>query len=102
MDIPARWRSYPCADYLASPWAESGFFCEESQTPVIVPVAEVEELPDEPFLSVGWAGVDGIRFGYRATLPGLWAYYPILREFEPVAASVGELVDRWTTNSIKL
>jgi hypothetical protein len=102
MEVPAHLRRYPCGDYFASAWAESGFRCEMSQFTVVTPAAEVEELPQVGFLAVGRAGADGIRFGYRAGRPGVWAYYPIGREFEPVAPSVAELVRRWVAGDVRL
>jgi hypothetical protein len=102
MDVPAHLRQYPCGDYFASEWAAAGFWCEPSQFTVVVPAAEVEELPEVGFLAVGRPGVDGILFGYRVGEPGLWAYYPIGREFQPVAPSVAELVRRWVAGEVSV
>jgi hypothetical protein len=102
MDVPAHLRQYPCVDYFASEWATAGFFCEESQTEAIAPASQVETLPEVGFLSIGRAGVDGILFGYRTGVPGVWAYYPIGAEFEPVSPSVAELVRRWVAGEVRV
>jgi hypothetical protein len=102
MEVPAHLQQYPCADYFASEWSESAFWYEPSQFMVVGRSAEVAELPKVGFLSVGQAGVDGILFGYRVGLPGVWAYYPIRREFELVAPSVAELVRRWVAGEVRV
>jgi hypothetical protein len=91
---------YRCSDYLGSRYAKTGHWDESGQFWLIVPIAEVEEHSDIAFLQVGRPGVDGIGFGYRAGLDGLWAYYPILGEFELKAATVGDLVEGWESGAI--
>lgn len=102
MTVPATLQHYLCGDYFASEWAGRGCWDDASQLMVVVPAAEVEEYPDLSFLAVGRAGVDGILFGYRAGSPGLWAYRPIGREFEWVAASLDELVRGWLAGDIRV
>ena len=102
MQLPTHLRGYLCSDYFASEWATTGFWCEKSRLLVIVPALEVEELPQVSLLAVGRAGVDGILFGYRLGMSGLWAFYPIEQEFVLVAASVTELVKKWIDGPLNL
>jgi hypothetical protein len=98
--VLAALRCYDCDDYLASEWATRGCWDESCQLMLIVPTTEVEERPELSFLVVGNAGVDGIEIGYRAGLPGLWAYYPIDQEFVSVDQSVNELVERFHSGKL--
>jgi hypothetical protein len=100
MRVPDHLRRYPCDDYFASEWAEQGCWDDSAQLMLIVPAAEVEERPELSLLVVGRPGVDGILFGYRADQPGLWAYYPIDREFVSVAPSLASLVDGWQSGRL--
>lgn len=102
MEVPAHLRQYPCDDYFASEWAGTGYWCAPSQLVVVFRAADIQELPEIGFLAVGRPGADGILFGYRSGEPGVWAYYPIDREFEPVAPSVASLVRRWTDGLVRL
>jgi hypothetical protein len=100
--VPTQLSSYRCQDYFDSEYAQQGFWDEESQLQVITPASEAELLPGVDFLSVGRAGVDGILFGYRSGSAGLWAYYPIGREFMFVAGTIDEFIERWIAGSITL
>lgn len=107
MEIPEHLQKYLCSDYFNSEYAAKGYWCEDSQLWVVVPVGEIEELRDvrnRPlgFLAVGRPGVDGISFGYREDQPGLWAYYPMTGEFVYIATSIGDLVARWVSSTIIL
>lgn len=102
MEIPERFGRYDCAEYFADGWAERGHFDEESQTLVIAPLAEAYEDARIGFLAAGRSGCGGIDFGYRAGHPGLWAYYPIDREFRLMAPSVAELVRRWCSGELSV
>lgn len=102
MNTPARLRAYLCDDYFGSEFARGGYWEEASQLQVIVPKADIEEVPGRAFLAIGRAGVDGILFGYRAGQAGLWAYYPIEGSFLLLANTVVELVERWACGDIKV
>ena len=102
MTIPTHLTSYPCNDYFDSEFATRGHWDEISQIQVIVPSSEVEELPGRDFLAVGRAGVDGILFGYRAEQKGLWAYYPMEKDFRLLATTVQELAKGWIEGRIKV
>ena len=102
MHIPERWQAYPCAEYFSEHWCECGHFCEASQTWVIVPLSEAYENCEEDFFEIGRSGCDGIDFGFRKTLRGLWAYYPIDRDFKFMAESVTELVSAWCSSQLSV
>ena len=67
---------------------------------LILPSAEVTERPDIHFLIIGRPGVDGIEFGYRAGCDGIWAYYPIDKEFVILAPTVAAFLKGWRSNEI--
>jgi hypothetical protein len=96
---PARWRSYHCDDYFASTLAEFGSWDDASQLWLVWPADRVYERPDEQFLVIGTAGVNGIHWGYRGGQRGLWAY-PIDGEFVWKASSAAELVQGWLSGTI--
>jgi hypothetical protein len=102
VEVPQRWRGYPCDDYFGDGWAERGLFDRASQTLVIVPLAEVYEYTENRFLAVGRSGGDGIDFGYREGQLGLWAFYPIEREFKYMAATVAELAEGWCSGRLNV
>lgn len=95
LTIPKRWSAYQCNDYFVGHWCQDGHFDERSQTLVIAPLSEAYENTEAAFFAIGRSGVDGIDFGYRKGLAGLWAYYPIDAEFKLMASNVQELVDAW-------
>jgi hypothetical protein len=69
---------------------------------VVVPAGETELDRDPDLFAIGRPGVDGIAFGYRRGHGGIWAFYPIGREFVRVADSTSDLVERWRSNRIRL
>ena len=93
---------YQCADYFDGPYASVGFFDDRAQFEVIAPVENCAEKYDAGFLSIGRAGTDGIEFGYREGMGGVWAHYPIDNCFSLVAPSVTKLVEGWSNGSIKV
>ena len=100
--VPERWAFYECADYFVEGWAELGHFDERSQTLVITPLAEIYEDAGIGFFAVGRSGCDGIDFGYRRGYTGLWAYYPIGREWQYMATSVAQLVEAWCSGRLRV
>lgn len=100
MNVPEAFQAYSCQEYFADGWADRGHFDELSQTWVIVPHAEIYEAADIEFLAVGRSGWDGIDFGYRKEQPGLWAFYPIDRDFKYMASTVAELVEGWCSGRL--
>jgi len=107
MEIPQELRDYPCVDYFDSNLALEGYWDETNQILCILPVTEVYELTDykgQPlnFLRVGRPGVDGISFGYRKNQSGIWAYYPILGEFQYLSATIFDFLNSWLDGKITL
>jgi len=97
---PRRWVPYQCDDYFASPLAERGYYDEPSQFLYILPAELVYEDAEKPFLVIGSAGVDGITWGYRLGMAGVWAWYPIGGEFRYMAPTVNTLLDGWLSGRI--
>jgi hypothetical protein len=102
MQVPAHLRRYHCEDYFDSEWAEQGYWDEPSQLMLIVPAVDVKERPELSLLVIGRPGVDGIEFGYRLGQQGLWAYYPIDREFVVVSVSVKQLVESFLSGELSV
>ena len=107
MEIPKEFRDYPCSDYFDSNLALEGYWDEPNQILCILPATEVAELADykgQPlnFLCVGRPGVDGISFGYRKSLSGIWAYYPILEEYQYLSATIFDFLNGWVDGKITL
>jgi hypothetical protein len=100
MKVPEEFQSYDCADYFAECWADRGHFDDYSQLWVIVPLSETYESKEIAFFAVGCSGADCIDFGYRVGHVGLWAYYPIGREFKFMARTIAELVDGYCSGKL--
>lgn len=100
MEIPSQFSEYLNTDYFSSPFAQEGHWDESSQLMLIEPVPGIEKHSDIGFLQIGRPGVDGIGFGYRKGLSGIWAYYPVDDEFSFLCSSVGELVEGWQSGRI--
>jgi hypothetical protein len=100
MNVPEKYQRYLCADYFTEAWAERGHFDDHSQTLIIAPLSEAYESEALGFFAVGRSGWDGIEFGYRFGHAGLWAYYPIGREFKFMAPTVAELVEGYTSGRL--
>lgn len=100
MTVPPQFANYKCADYFASDRYTHGVWDDKSQLWVIVSADEVIEHPELELLVVGRPGCDGIEFGYRKGLDGLWAYYPIEQVFELVAPTVRNLVEDWFSGAL--
>jgi hypothetical protein len=100
MDVPERWRAYPCDDYFASSLAADGYWSEREQLWLIEPRERVDEEPEMAFLEVGRPGVDSVGFGYRKGQPGFWALHRLEREFQYLAPTVQEFLNGWLSGSI--
>ena len=98
--MPEELQHYACTDYFAEGWVDRGRFDEYSRTLVIVPLSETYESREIGFLAFGRSGWDGIDFGYRLGHIGLWAYYPLNREFKFMAQTVGELVEGYCSGKL--
>jgi hypothetical protein len=103
MDVPERWRQYPCDDYYSSRLAENGYWDEPAQLWLIEPHERVEEESDESFLQVGRPGVDGIGFGYCEGRPGFWALHRLVdREYQYLAPTIQDFLEGWFAGRITI
>ena len=101
MDVPEKWRDYPCEDYLSSPLATDGYWDEPGQLWLIEPCDRVEEEAAVEFLQVGRPGVDGIGFGYRKGQPGFWAMHRMEgKRFQHLAPDILAFLDGWFAGRI--
>lgn len=96
------WKDYQCSDYFDSPFAEHGWWDEETQFWYIEPARNLRESVNRDFLVIGGPGVDGIEWGYRKGHVGIWAHYPVDHEFVLIAPSASELRDGYLSGSIKV
>jgi hypothetical protein len=101
-DIPNEYREYSCDEYFAKGWSTRGHFDDVSRLWVIAPLPEAYLDRTVEFFAIGRSGCGGIDFGYRKGQPGLWAYYPIDRDFKYMAATIPELVDGWCSGRLSV
>jgi hypothetical protein len=85
-------------EYLNSGDYREGVFDEDAQIQLIEPPERAIER--EGFLVIGRPGVDGIEWGYRKGMPGIWAYYPIDDEFRRLASDLEQFLDGWYRGEI--
>lgn len=97
---PAHLHGYHCIDYFGDGWAENGYFDEASQTCLVSPFRDLHPEQRTGFFAIGGPGVDSIRFGYRYGHHGLWAFYPITKEFVFLAPTLATLVEEWCSGKI--
>jgi hypothetical protein len=101
MEVPERWRDYPCDSYFSSPLATDGYWDEPGQLWLIEPSERVEEDAEAEFLQVGRPGVDSIGFGFRKGRPGFWALHRMEGgRVQHLAPSVQEFLDGWVAGRI--
>lgn len=91
---------YQCSEYANGHWIQTGYFHEQSQTPVIVTGDDCYEDQEIGFLAIGHSGCGGIDFGFRQGHKGLWAFYPIDQEFKFMANSVEALARGWCSGEL--
>jgi hypothetical protein len=101
MQVPERWRDYPCQDYFSSQLATDGLWDESGELWLIEPADRVEEEAEVEFLQVGRPGVDSIGFGYRKGQPGFWALHRIVeQEFQYLAPTIQDFIEGWLAGRI--
>ena len=95
---------FSCEDYFESEYRKTGYWSAEEGLMLVVADSEIEEIStrDGTFLIVGRPGVDGLSFGYRQGMTGLWAYHPIEQSFSYMSNSVAELVSGWTSGELSV
>jgi hypothetical protein len=106
--VPEQFRDYPCEDYFASGFERQGFYSPTEQYALVEKVESLEERKYEEdgvsaeFLSIGGPGVDGILWGYRKNMPGIWAWFPIDGKFRYLAKTVEALLRGWYAGEIRV
>src|SRR5687768_15326141 len=98
--MPTRWRPFNCEDYFASDLAERGYYDPDGQYEYIYPRERTYEDDHRDILVIGSPGCDGIAWGYRRSMTGIWAWYPIGAEFRYMAPGVESLLDGWLAGTI--
>lgn len=102
MTVPELWRDFPCADYFESPICQTGWWDADGQCWYIEPAERLHEDEGREMLVIGHPGVDGIEWGYRRGVPGLWAWFPSSCEFVRIASSVADLRDGHASGRISV
>ena len=75
-----------------------GFYSELERNWLVYPISERKD--HGAWYEVGSAGVDGIVFAIRKDQEGVYAFYPIDREFIRKADDLSALVVGWRSGSI--
>jgi hypothetical protein len=81
---------------------QKGWYCDESKYWVLRPITEWHLHHEQTWLEVGGPGSDGIAWAVRRDHSGIWAYYPIDKEFVRVAEDANELIQGWKTGLISV
>ena len=97
--VPGRWEAFSCVDYFESRFARTGS-TDSSGFAFVLPLDEIYEDSELELLVIGRPGCDGIVWGYRPQVMGIWAWYPIDGTFALVASDIEDLVHGWTGGSI--
>ncbi|MEZ9596605.1 hypothetical protein AB4298_18420 [Shewanella sp. 10N.261.52.F9] len=92
---------FQCDEYLAEEY-RAGFYHEESYLQLILAVENAYVGENGSYLVIGHAGVDGIEFCYQLCHKGIWAYYPIDKEFVFMASTIKNLILGWRNGDIKV
>ena len=102
MEVPKQFKAYSCEGYFHSEQFVNGVWDAKSQLWLLVSASEIVEKPELSFLVIGRPGTDGIEFGFRKGLAGIWACYPIEQKFVLIATDVSALVERWFSGGIEV
>jgi hypothetical protein len=97
---PDHLHGYHCLEYFKGGWAENGLYDESSHCWLITPMRDFDASIQHGFIAIGGPGVDGIRFCFRYGHKGLWAFYPLEKEFKLLAPSLAEFVEGWNSGRI--
>jgi hypothetical protein len=98
--IPQEFSRFDCSEYFRN--FQAGRYDTNAQLWFILPVIQIRSLSEEDALIVGRPGVDGIEFCYRFGHPGVWAFYPIERQWRAVSSTLRDLEDRWNDGSLSV
>jgi hypothetical protein len=77
-----------------------GCYSQKEQYWTIRPRNEYRYDVQRGWLCIGGPGVDGIEFGLLEGRKGVFAYYPIGRDYVWKAASVAELMNGWLSGAV--
>lgn len=88
---------YGCEEYVTGNYSK-GYYDEYSCIQLILPVNDA--VISRGHLVVGYAGVDGIEFCFRAEHLGIWAYYPYENNYELKASTLAAFVDGWLNGKV--
>jgi len=97
---PEHLHGFHCLEYFRDGWAERGYYDEPSHFWLVRPLHDLTDEQRVSFLAIGGPGVDGIQFCFRHGKRGVWAFYPMTRDFKFMAASIAELVEGWTSGKL--
>ena len=89
-------------NFCTSILPEEGYYSEAEYNWLLRPSSEWEVRGSGAWLDVGGPGVDGISFTLRRREEGIFAYYPIEREFVWKAKDGESLVAGWLAGTIKV
>jgi hypothetical protein len=97
--VPGRWEAFSCVDYFESRFARTGS-ADSSGFSFVLPLNEIYEDSELELLVIGGPGCDGIVWGYRPQMMGIWAWYPIDGTFALMASDIDDLVHGWRGGSV--
>jgi hypothetical protein len=78
----------------------SGFYSEKEFLWLIKKQENWSLDKEKSFLHFGNAGCDGIQFGLRSEMKGIWAFYPIENEYIKKAETISEFIQGWLSSKI--
>lgn len=88
------------AAFSISGFPEAGFYSAKDQYWLIRPKVDWKLRDEGIWLEVGGPGVDGISFALKKEEEGVFAYYPVDREFAWKAKDGASLISGWLEGSI--
>jgi hypothetical protein len=89
-------------DFQVGSFPACGYHCDLAQQWMVRPVSEWELHEEDGWLDVGGPGVDGISWALRRGEDGVFAYYPIEREFVWKAADGASLLSAWQHGTLSI
>ena len=98
---PLRWAEFQCDEYFNNGWWDKSKPDEvaDSCSAVSDKTGIYEDVQND-FLAIGWPGIDGVMFGYRRHMAGLWACYPGENYFREMADDLDGLQDGWNNGPL--
>lgn len=81
---------------------QSGFYSNDEYLWLIDKCENWSLNIEQGFLKFGNAGCDGVAFGLRKGMLGIWAFYPIEFEYVKKADTIAEFVEGWLNGNISV